>query len=100
VEGFAIELVDYWFAAARHDARYINRRGSAFQVRIEINRQEQCVENFRACGAEYTEHIAQWLACLARDNGFKCDPLSFIRTFVNNDLAFAISLRDFAGPLV
>jgi hypothetical protein len=26
--------------------------------------------------------------------------LSFIRTFVYNDLAFAISLRDFARPLV
>jgi len=26
--------------------------------------------------------------------------LSFIRTFVDNDLAFAISLRDFVGPLV
>jgi hypothetical protein len=44
--------------------------------------------------------IAQWFACAARDNCFKCNPLSFIRTFVDNDLTFAISLLDFAGPLV
>src|SRR3990170_1251349 len=31
---------------------------------------------------------------------FKFDPLSFIRTCVDNDLAFAIALRDFARPLV
>ena len=44
--------------------------------------------------------IAQWFACAARDNCFKCNPLSFIRTFVDYDLAFAISLLDFARPLV
>jgi hypothetical protein len=44
--------------------------------------------------------IAQWFARPARDNCFKCSPLSFIRTFVDNDLAFAISLLDFARPLV
>src|SRR5262245_45346741 len=44
--------------------------------------------------------IAQWFACAARDNCFKCNPLSFIRTFVDYDLAFAISLLVFARPLV
>ena len=100
VEWFAIELVDYRFAAARHDARYINPCGSQFQVRFETYRKKQCLAKFRACGREYGEKIAQWFACPARDNCFKCDPLSFIRTFVDNNLAFAISLPDFARPLV
>ncbi len=100
VERLTVKLVDYWSAAALHDAWYINACCPEFQVRFETNRQEQRLAKFRACRPEYGEQIAQWFACLARDNSFKCDPLSFIRTFVDNNLAFAISLRDFARPLV
>jgi hypothetical protein len=100
VERLAIKLVDDRSAAAPHDARYIDPCGSEFQVRLELYRQEQGLAKFRACGREYGEVIAQWFACAARDNCFKYNALSFIRTFVDNDLAFAISLLDFARPLV
>jgi hypothetical protein len=100
VERLTGKLVDYWSAAAPHDAWYIDPCGSEFEVRLEIDRQEQCLAKFRACGREYGKDIAQWFACAAGDNCFKRNPLSFIRTFVDDDLTFAISLLDFARPLV
>ena len=95
-----IELVDDWSAAAPHDARYVNPCSSEFRVRLEINRQEQCLAKFRAGGPEDREEIAQGFAGLARDNRFKRGPLSVVGPLVDNDLALAVSLRDFAGPLV
>ena len=100
MERLTIELVDDRSGAARHDARYVNPRGSAFQVRIEIDRREQGLAKFRAYGREHGEEIAQGFACLARDNRFQRDPLSVIRALVDDDLALAVSVRDFAGPLV
>ena len=100
MERFTIELVDYWSAAAPHYSRYIDPRGSEFQVRLEIYRQEHCLAEFRACMREYGKMIAQWFACATRDNCFKCNALSFIGTFVDNDLAFAISILNFARPFV
>lgn len=100
VERLTSKLVDYGSAAAAHDAWHVNPCGSELQVRLEIYRQEQCLAKFRARGGEYGEMIAQWLACAPRDNRFQCNPLSFIRTFVDDDLTFAIALLDFARPLV
>jgi hypothetical protein len=100
VERLTIELVDYRSAVAPHDARYVDPCGSEFQIRFEINPQEQCLAKFGACGPEDGEMIAEGRACLARDNRFKRDPLSFVRTLVDNDLALAVSLRDLTGPLV
>ena len=95
-----IKLVDHRPAAAPHDAGYLYSGGSEFQVRFKMNWQEQGLAKFRACGREYGEKIAQWFAGLAWDDRFKRDPLSVIRTLVDNDLATAVSVLDFAGPLV
>ena len=95
VERLTIELVDYRSAAALHDARYVDLCGSEFEVHLEIDRQEQCLAKFRACGPEDGEKIAQGGASLAGDNRLKRDPLSVIRTRVDNDLALAVSRRDF-----
>ncbi len=100
VERSAGELVDDRSAPASHDAGYIDPRGSPFQVRLEIDRQEQRLAEFRACGREYREMIAQGFACAARDDRCKRNPLSCIRTLVDDDLAFALSLLDFARPFV
>ena len=54
----------------------------------------------RAQRPEDGENIAEGRASLARDNRFERDPLSVIRTLVDNDLTLAIPLRDFSGPLV
>src|SRR5262249_5986409 len=40
------------------------------------------------------------LTGFTRYNCFKRDPLSFVSTLVDNDLAFAICILDFARPLV
>ena len=54
-----VQLVDYRFATALHDARYVNRRGSEFEVCLEVDWQEQCLAKFRACGREHGKKIAQ-----------------------------------------
>src|SRR5688572_23749026 len=100
VEGLATKLVDLRPAPASHDTGYLYSGGPQFQIRFEMNRQEQCLANFRTCGREYGEQIAQWFACPAGDDSFKRDPLRFIRTLVDDDLAPAVSVLDFTRPLV
>src|SRR5687767_14518115 len=65
VEWLTIKLIDHRPAAAPHETGYLDSCGSEFQVRFEINRQEQCLAKFRACGREYGEKIAQRFAYLA-----------------------------------
>ena len=100
VERLTTELIDDRSAGARQDARYFNLRGSLLEVRLEIDGQEQCLAKLRACRREDSEEIAQGFACFARDNFFERNPLSFIRALIDNDLALAVSVRDFAGPFV
>ena len=97
MEGFTIELVDDRSAAALHDARYVDLRRSQFLVRCEMNRQVTCLAKFRAGGREDGEKIAQRDACRTGENRFKRVPLRLVRTLINDDLAFAIAIRDFAG---
>ena len=40
VERFTIELVDYRFAAALQDARYVNRRGSECEGGLSVDERE------------------------------------------------------------
>ena len=54
----------------------------------------------REAGAENGEVITKGGACLARDNRFESNPLSLVRTLVDNDLALAVSLRGLTRPHV
>lgn len=100
MKGFNIELVDDRSAAALHDAWDVNLGGSECLIGFETNRQVKSLIEFRACGRENREKIAQRDARLARNNRFESDPLPFIRTLVDHDLALAVSIFDLAGPLV
>src|SRR5690348_16210664 len=64
VKRFASKLVNDRFAAAPHDARYLNLGGSEFRVRFKFDRQEQGLAKLRAGGRENGEKIAQWFARL------------------------------------
>src|SRR5262245_40009640 len=100
MERFASEFVDDRPATAFQDSWYFDPCGSEFEVRLEIDRQKQRLAKLRACRREDGEKIAQGSACLTRDDCFKRDPLSFIRAPVDDDLAPAPTVLDFARPLV
>jgi hypothetical protein len=100
VERFASEPVDDRSSTTLQNAGYLDSCGSEIEIHLEIDRQEQCLERVRACRRKNGEKVAQGSACLARDDCFKRDALRLIRALVDDDLALAISLRDFTRPLV
>jgi hypothetical protein len=60
-----------------------------------MDRQEQCLKELRAQRPKNGEMIAEGYTCLARDNCLESSTLSFIRSLIYDDLAFAVSLFDF-----
>ena len=80
--------------------RDFHARRSAFEIGLQVNRQEQGFADFRAGGSEDGEHIAHRLAGFARDDGFQRGPLVLVRALVDDDLALAVAVLDFARPLV
>ena len=100
VERFAAEIVDYRSAATLHNTRYIDRCGSEFEIRVEIDRQKQCLARYCAQRPENGENIAERGASFARNNRFQRNPLCVIRTFVDDDQARAAAIRNLAGKHV
>ena len=88
----ASKLVDDRSATAAHDARDINPCGAEVPSSLRDQSAGTMSRKFRAGGREYGEKLLNGAHAPPEIMVSKCDPLRCIRTFVDNDLAFAIAL--------